>query len=395
MATSSSSWATVLDFLQSSSSKAIEAFQKAHWDEICRIASKHYNSKGCRALDSVACGMNNVVRMLEFSDGTRWVARVHISSTDSDITRIKLESEVATMQYTSQHSSLPVPRILSYDLDPKGPAGVPFILMELIPGTVAMDALGGYNAHRGVIPRRHRPNFYRSVAACHVQITSLRFPKIGIITRTGDGGYEMGPLPGIGGPFETATAFFEAWANSVQFKRNREAITNMMQRGPIPAERMVAIVENFPKQIKAMAARISTHDNGPFPLDHDDFLHSNILVDETNFDVTGIIDWEGACAVPWELVAFPEFIQTLPASFDLPENYDQNGEPLDEDTKDVWRERRDYVDMVKSFETEDCLLSDCLGSARCQALAYSYGAYTSVGKLGFYDQVIKFVQDNE
>ena len=60
------------------------------------------------------------------------------------------------------------------------------------------------------------------------------------------------------------------------------------------------------------------YNKGPFPLAHDDFLHSNIIVDEDNFDVTGIIDWEGACTVPWELIAFLDFLTAMPVSFDLP-----------------------------------------------------------------------------
>ena len=39
-----------------------------------------------------------------------------------------------------------------------------------------------------------------------------------------------------------------------------------------------------------MASRLSVYKDGPFLLDHDDFLHSNIMVDESTFDVTGITD---------------------------------------------------------------------------------------------------------
>ena len=220
-------------------------------------------------------------------------------------------------------------------------------------------------------------------------MTSLRLPKIGTIVRNREGGYECGPLPGIGGPFDSATAFFEAWADSVKFKWDKETIIRMMQRGPIPAEKMVEIIENFPSQIKAMASRLSLCNEGPFPLAHDDFLHSNIMVDEDNFDVTGIIDWEGACTVPWELIAFPDFLTAMPVSFDLPQKYDRHGQPLDHEIQEVWRERGDYIEMVRSKEHAFCLLSTCLSSKRIQAIAYSYGAYTSVGKLGFYDRVIK------
>lgn len=47
---------------------------------------------------------------------------------------------------------------------------------------------------------------------------------------------------------------------------------------------MIAIIDNFPSQVKAMASRLFLCNEGPFPLDHDDFLYSNIMVDENSFD---------------------------------------------------------------------------------------------------------------
>lgn len=226
-------------------------------------------------------------------------------------------------------------------------------------------------------------------------MTSLRLPKIGTIVRNHEGGYECGPLPGIGGPFDTATAFFEAWADSVKFKWDKETISRMIQRGPIPAEQMVMIINNFPSQIKAIASRLSLCNEGPFPLVHNDFLHSNIMVDENSFDVTGIIDWEGACTVPYELVSFPDFLTAMPVSFDLPQKYNQDGQPFDKELREKWRERGEYIEMVKLAELQDSLLSACLSSKRNQAIAYSYGAYTSVGKLGFYDRVITELETEE
>ncbi|KAJ5145900.1 uncharacterized protein N7515_000464 [Penicillium bovifimosum] len=267
------------------------------------------------------------------------------------------------MQFIKENCSLPVPQVFAYESDEDNPVKIAYILMELLPGSVALDALGGYEVHGGEIPKRHRPNFYRLVAKCHVQFTSLRLPKIGLMTRNSEGGFECGPLPGIGGPFDTATAFFEAWADSAKFKWDKESVT-----------------------------RLSLCDGGPFPLDHDDFHHCNIMVGENTFDVTGIIDWDGACTVPWELIAFPDFLTAQPVSFDLPQKYDRDGQPFDEELRETWRERGEYIEMVKlaeSEESQDSLLSSCLSSKRSQAIAYCYGAYSCVGKLGFYDRVIK------
>lgn len=409
---STSSWTTVQDFLQNGDSRAASCFRRTRWDQLCLIASNANRDLECVALDQVTSGLNNVVRLLEFSDRSRWAARVQIKSTmclREQVGNAGLGAEVATMQFIKDHSDLAVPEVFAYALDENNPAEVAYMLIEVLPGIVAMDALGGYEVHRGVIPAQYRQPFYRSVAACHVrsdqalldrfdfreltvyqvQITSLRLPKIGTIIRNQEWGYESGPLPGIGGPFDTAAAFFEAWADKVKFKWDKETIRHMMQRGPISAERMIAIIEEFPSRIKAMASRLSTSNDGPFPLSHDDFLHSNIMVDEKTFNVTGIIDWEGACTVPWELVAFPEFLQAMPASFDLPHKYGPDGQPIDEEMRQTWRERREYIEMVKLVEVEDNLLSTSLGSTRSRTLSYAYGAFTSIGKLGFYDRVIE------
>jgi aminoglycoside phosphotransferase (APT) family kinase protein len=121
----------------------------------------------CIALDQVTSGLNNLVRLLEFSDKSRWAARVPIKTSTAE-----LEAEVATMQFIQKHSDLPVPTVFAYALDENNPAAVAYMLIEVLPGIVAMDALGGHKVHRGVIAAQYRPRFYRSVAACHVRLSS-------------------------------------------------------------------------------------------------------------------------------------------------------------------------------------------------------------------------------
>jgi len=94
-----------------------------------------------------------------------WAARVQIKPTGSG----ELETEVATMQYIKEHSDLVVPRVFAYALDENNLVAVAYMLIEVLPGIVAMDALGGYEVHRSVIPAQYRRQFYRSVATCHVR----------------------------------------------------------------------------------------------------------------------------------------------------------------------------------------------------------------------------------
>jgi hypothetical protein len=220
-------------------------------------------------------------------------------------------------------------------------------------------------------------------------MTSVRLPKIGTIVRSKDGSYDIGPFPDIGGPFETATAFFDAWAVYAKFPKSTTEIQMSMKNGPVN-EVLMSIVE-FPLKVKALANRLSACDTGPFPVWHRDFLHSNIVVDH-EYRILGIIDWEGACTVPWELVEFPLFLSTVPFSMDASWNYDESGKPLDKDTRQTWRERKEYIERVARFETAegvDDKLSATLNDQDFQNLAYAMRVYLDLGKLGFYDRVIE------
>lgn len=219
-------------------------------------------------------------------------------------------------------------------------------------------------------------------------MTALRFPKIGTIVKTEDG-YDIGPFQDIGGPFDTVAAFFEAWAENAQFPSNEQKIRDLMKGAPIEwTEEVLKSINEFPSQIKALARDLLHRDgnNGPFPLCHTDFLHSNIIVDD-NFDVLGIIDWEGACTLPLQLITFPNFLKALPRPFDSPNNYDEDGQPVDAEDKQRWQDRRDYVQMVKSAEYEDHILSTCLSNEKHVSIAYCMTAFEN-GKLGFYNRVV-------
>lgn len=173
MSTESSSWNTVQDFLQDSDNQTTDCFHQTRWDELCRIASGFAGDLECMALYQVTSGLNNIVRVLEFSDQTRWVAQVHIRRSNIPlVNRTKLSTEIATMQFIKENSDLTVPRVFAYEFDENNPVNAAFMLMELLPGVVAMDALGGRKVHRGVIPREHRQSFYRSVAKSHVCLPS-------------------------------------------------------------------------------------------------------------------------------------------------------------------------------------------------------------------------------
>ncbi|OBT85764.1 hypothetical protein VE02_05834 [Pseudogymnoascus sp. 03VT05] len=128
------------------------------------------------------------------------------------------------MAIVRERTNIPVPQVFGYETNDNNSVGAAFILMEFLPGNVAMDANGGYKTHNGEIPPEHKSNFYNEMAQVQAEMTSIRLLRIGTIIKCTDGSYDTGPLPDIGGSFDTATAFFEAWAAKPKFPISEEVI---------------------------------------------------------------------------------------------------------------------------------------------------------------------------
>lgn len=220
-------------------------------------------------------------------------------------------------------------------------------------------------------------------------MASIRFPKIGMITKRADGAYDIDPIPGLGGPFETAADYFTAWANSVKFPLNAAKIRAYSP--PHIADELVTSIQRFPDRMKENLGRIIVRNEGPFPLYHPDFLHSNVIVDE-KYNILSVIDWENAGTVPWEMVEFPLFLYTVPPPMDLPSNYDSEGKPVDSKSRQRWEERDEYLQSVKEAERDNSLyddsLSAMLASRTSQNLATALKLYVDPGKIGFYRRVL-------
>lgn len=217
----------------------------------------------------------------------------------------------------------------------------------------------------------------------------MRFPKIGSIIRRDDGSYDVGPIPGIGGPFETASEYLEAWANHVKFPFSEHTIRKRVP--PELADELVSSIQDFPVQLRALAKQGKFSEEGPFPLYHTDLMHSNIIIDK-DYKILAMIDWENAHTVPWEIIEFPLFLSTVPPPMDAPWKYDENGEPKDEKTRRRRLERQQYIDNVKEAEevhSFDSRLSRTLADRHLQNFATTVKLYLVPGKLGFYHKTLE------
>ncbi|KAF9238315.1 hypothetical protein DTO027I6_8420 [Penicillium roqueforti] len=338
------------------------------------------STRSCHIPPSYHMGGVHLVRVLEFEDGMKWVARIPLGQCTSD-TKKRLLHEVHILSLLRERTEIPVPKVFGYETN-GNIIGRAFMIMELIPGSTAMDAFGGWEVHNGEIPARFKSAFCRSIAEIQVAMSEIRFPKIGMIMRHAGGSYDVDSIPGIGGPFETAAEYFAAWSNTVKFPMRDIDI-----RSRLPShwhDEVPASIGGFPDKIKEALHILSVKNEGPFPLFHPDFRHSNVIIDG-DYNILSVIDWEHAGTVPWGVVDFPLFLGVVPPPMDLPTNYDAEGNPVDEETRKLRRERNDYVQSVRDFEERgsDNSLSTILASPYIQNIATALGLYEN-GKLGLY-----------
>lgn len=93
-------------------------------------------------------------------------------------------------------------------------------------------------------------------------MASIRFPKIGMITKRQDGSYDIDAIPGLGGPFETAAEYFHAWASSVKFPIREADIRAYVP--PNMTDEIIASIQRFPDRIKEKLCKITVRNEGPF-----------------------------------------------------------------------------------------------------------------------------------
>lgn len=203
-----------------------------------------------------------------------------------------------------------------------------------------------------------------------------------------DGSYHQGPIPGLGGPFDTATEFFQAWANKTKFGMTDEQLREAC--GPYAAE-IIPSVSSFAKSIGELANTLSVRDDGPFPLCHGDFGHNNIIVDD-QYHILSVIDWEMAFAGPWEIFGdFPLTLSIIPPAIDAPWNYNEDGSPKSADLVEQFADQKWYIEAVKLEENRNRgnthYLSEALENPKRQQLATAMRLYQD-GKIGTYSKLI-------
>ncbi|KAF2839699.1 hypothetical protein M501DRAFT_1030903 [Patellaria atrata CBS 101060] len=235
-----------------------------NWPALLERASKKRKGTSCILLPDIGIGYNHMVRIVQFIDGARWVARLRLpplARADSykDVLETVEKIEFNTISLLRQRSSVPILKIHGFEA--------------------------------------------RNDCDMKVQLATVQFPKIGtIVSINEDSTYQQGPIPGLGGPFDTASEFFQVWAAKTKFGITDEQLRTASGKY---ADEIVLSISSFPKSIGDLADQLSVCDHGPFSLCDGDFGHNNTIVDD-RYHILGVIDWEVAFAAPWDIFSdFP------------------------------------------------------------------------------------------
>ncbi|PNY23876.1 Uncharacterized protein TCAP_06180 [Tolypocladium capitatum] len=252
-------------------------------DAICNLAASYNHGKPCKVLRNTS-GSFNVCFFIKFDDDDddgKVVVRIPIEPVVARPWE-KVVSEVATIQYLQQKTSIPVPRIRGHGRGAKlmkdSSATQVYVVADLVEG----DMLDKKLLIEG--QEEHRKGFYSELIDILAELRKLEFPSIGSLLPNPDGGpHPIPSLPNLKsakaymkGQWRFVSDFFSPPVRDEDLDDSRAEIMALHHMEPI-----------FDQFIDPPL------DGGPFVLHHMDLRSPNIIVDKF-LRIEDVIDWEFA-----------------------------------------------------------------------------------------------------
>ncbi|CAF1397007.1 unnamed protein product [Adineta ricciae] len=197
--------------------------------------------------------------------------------------RFRTRNEVFTMKYVLQHTTIPVPKILDYSDDSTTSIlSAEYILMEKLPGNTLEVSMKNMSEE----------TLFKITLEMIDYVKQLRRIKLSGENQIGSFSDEEMSLGGIVedspmlGPFSTVKEYIIGnlhWA--IKRIQTDEFLFELTKHLLSPLETVVECIQRDPNVF---------NENIPFRFTHTDLNSSNILVNEHDGHVLGILDWEKA-----------------------------------------------------------------------------------------------------
>ncbi|KAF5718209.1 kinase-like domain-containing protein [Fusarium globosum] len=281
--------------------RALAVLDKLNWDHLLSLSSVLKNGVPCTFSENFSIGHFNMVRRIDFNDGTSWVARVRLPELctvfgDREALDVAstLEVEVASMKFFK--TSIPVPAVHSYSVDASNQVGAPYILMDYIHGTVATELRDANECEGGLFGTPDQDRAFRmQMAEIQATLSSFKFHEIGSLyydEKTSD--FFIGPETETGkGPWNSALEYYHDLSNHALQACVHQASPDVQTASSFANPILFRHLMSLYRQQKS--------DKESFSLVNRDFGAHNLLVDE-KFHIVGVIDFDGVMAAPIEVV---------------------------------------------------------------------------------------------
>ncbi|RDW72089.1 hypothetical protein BP5796_08123 [Coleophoma crateriformis] len=268
-----------------------------------------------------------------------------------------IESEVATMKFLKQNSSIPLPDVMGHSSSQSNDIGIPFIITTKAVGSPLSNFVWeplpeGKKPHKKLpcLKTVDKEKILRQLGAVTAQLLNLPLEKIGSLHEK-DGEFLMGKCLSpaftwysrdslgdyvLRGPFKSDKEYYESLIALFRHHAERFPLEHHVLFAPVPQVREFTADSSYRSAVgrwndfvtvgskidskknrldyctvahmlRDVVPSISANLQRSFYLMHPDISMSNIFVDD-DFNITSIIDWTNSSTVPLStLLITPSF----------------------------------------------------------------------------------------
>ncbi|KAJ7076092.1 kinase-like domain-containing protein, partial [Mycena belliarum] len=268
----------------------------------------HFPNDPCVQVEIIAFESYHFVSVLHLESGRKLIARVKFSAASLSktfTTSWRTNSEVATMKYIKENTTIPVPEVYLHDDDVSGEVGGSWMVTEYIPHR---DASLYYRWPR--MSHSQKEDACRAVAKIWHELLSLRFDAVGSLRIDEAGKIAMGPIAVPSRFASLKKPIYPAFESCGPFSTAREWLLALARHDLMINDTFDPELDEEKRRKQLMQAAIDKISGSPLlssdhrielpiTLVHVDLCASNILVSPDDPTIiTAVIDWEGACTTP-------------------------------------------------------------------------------------------------
>lgn len=262
----------------------------------------------CEVLYPPLTGSYHILYRLEFNDGVRWIFKVPITGYQAQFDKRAaqaLTSEALTMRLLQRETTIPVPKVYSFDASLDNAVKCPFIMMECMEGRPLHELWFQPWSCEAQL-EEFRKRILQQLAAAVVQLSAFTYDQGGSLVFD-----KAGNVAGIG-PARVVdlAAQFERLCNHAEeedehplfytkgpIKDPKSFLSFIWERGPPRPRKFNHGMHLLLRMFIDWMPYDQSSGESPYILAHPDFALQNVLVSGDG-TLRGIIDWDGAAAVP-------------------------------------------------------------------------------------------------